>query len=742
MSETQIKTLSLPVTGMTCASCASTVEKTLNGQEGVDSANVNLAANTVQLTLKQETLIADLQKALDQVGYGLIESSSEEETDALAEEAQVTKYQQTKRNLIGASIFTVPVFVIGMFFMDWTSGSFWSLGLSLPVLFYFGRYFFINASKQLLHGTVSMDTLVSLSTGIAFGFSVFNTLFPEYLINKGFEPHVYYEAATVIITFILLGKTLEEKAKARAGTAIKSLMGLQPKEVTKLIHGEHQRVLLKEIKPGDVLLTKPGEKIALDGKVVEGSSFVDESMISGEPISVEKLGGSQVYAGTINQKGSLVIEVTKTGKDTVLGQIIQTVRKAQGSKAPVQKLVDKIASIFVPAVIGIAIITFALWLFLGGESAMIQGLVAAISVLVIACPCALGLATPTALMVGMGKAAQQHILIKDAESLELAHQVNAIAFDKTGTLTIGAPKVTDIEWLDEAAKQQSELLVAIEKNSEHPLAEAIVNAFEGKLSGQIDPKEFQSITAAGVSASYLGQQFYIGNRLLIDEHHIQKDEKLVEKANAWQNEAKTIVWFASSEKALAVIAIEDPIKGESLEAIQKLHDQGIDTYLLTGDNEQTAQHVGEQLGIKHVKASLLPTEKAAFIKRLQGKGKKVAMIGDGINDSEALAVADVSMAIGKGTDIAMDVAQITLIGQSLHTVPAALKLSSKTVKTIRQNLFWAFIYNLIGIPIAAGLLYPFNGFMLNPMIAGAAMAFSSVSVVLNSLRLKSVKLSH
>lgn len=740
MSDQSIQTISLPVTGMTCAACAGTVEKTLGTQPGVSSAVVNLAGNSVQLELDKSADIKQLNKSLNDVGYGLIIGNSEEETEHLAAEATEDRYRKTKNNLLGSILFTLPVFVIGMFFMDWEDGNYWSLALSIPVLFYFGRSFFINAIKQLRHGMVSMDTLVALSTGIAFIFSFFNTVFPEFLLLNGFEPHVYYEAAVVIITFILLGKTLEEKAKSKTGSAIKSLMGLQPNEVTQLLNGDHVKTALKEIVPGNVILAKPGEKIALDGKVIDGSSFVDESMISGEPIAVEKTVGSQVFAGTINQKGSLTIEVEKVGKSTVLGQIIEVVKKAQGSKAPVQKLVDKISSIFVPMVIGIAILTFALWMLLGGEDTSVQALIAAISVLVIACPCALGLATPTALMVGMGKAAQHHILIKDAESLELAHQVNAIAFDKTGTLTIGQPKVTRIEWLNEEAKKQSELLVAIEKHSEHPLAEAIVSAFEGELSGEISAKDFQSITAAGVSANYLGQAFYIGNRNLLNQHEVQVDSRLEQKAKDWQNEAKTVVWFADSEKALAVLGIEDPVKEESVSAIKKLHDQGIETYLLTGDNRQTALHVGEHLGIQNVKAELLPSEKSAFIKRLQSKGKKVAMVGDGINDSEALAIADVSMAIGKGTDIAMDVAQITLIGQTLNTVPSALRLSSKTVQTIRQNLFWAFIYNLIGIPIAAGILYPFNGFMLNPMIAGAAMAFSSVSVVLNSLRLRNASI--
>lgn len=740
MSDQEIKTINLPVTGMTCAACANMVEKTLSAQKDVNEAVVNLATNTVELKLKSNTSFKDLHQALKDVGYGLIDTSSDEEHQKLAEEAQSEFYLQTKKNLIGSAIFTLPVFIIGMFFMEWSGGPYWSLALSIPVLFYFGNSFYVNAIKQLRHGSVSMDTLVAMSTGIAFLFSFFNTLFPEFLLMNGFEPHVYYEAATVIITFILLGKTLEEKAKAKTGDAIKALMNLQADEVIKVVGNEFISTPIKEVVVSDVILVKPGDKIPLDGVVVEGRSFVNESMISGEPIPTEKMKDSSVFAGTINQKGSLKIEVKKVGKNTVLGQIIEVVQKAQGSKAPVQKLVDRISSVFVPLVLGLSAITFALWIIIAGENNYIQALIASISVLVIACPCALGLATPTALMVGIGKAAQNQVLIKDAESLELAHRVNAVAFDKTGTLTLGQPKVSSIEWLNEEAKKQSELLVAIERNSEHPLAEAIVNAFDGELSGNILPKDFQSITSSGVSASYLGKQFYIGSQQLIDRHHVSIADKLKGKALLWQKEAKTIVWFADSDKALAVIGIEDPIKKESVDAIKKLHQRNIDTYLLTGDNQQTAKYVAEQLGIRNIKSEMLPADKSVFIKRLQSKGKRVAMVGDGINDTEALAVADVSMAIGKGTDIAMDVAQITLIGNSLNTVPAALQLSSKTVKTIRQNLFWAFIYNLIGIPVAAGLLYPINGFMLNPMIAGATMAFSSVSVVLNSLRLRNARI--
>lgn len=739
MTEPKIKTITLPVEGMTCAGCVSSVEKAIKSA-GISEPKVNLATHEATFDLNEGMPVEQVLEAVEKAGYRLVVPAEDEDSTEVAQALQAKRYQSIRANLIGSSILTFPVFIIGMFLPNLSNGNWISLSLTAPVLLIFGRQFFVNAFKQARHLMANMDTLVALSTGIAFVFSAFNTIFPEFLLSNGLTPHVYFEAAAVIITFILLGKFLEERAKHKTGAAIQKLMALQPKIVHQVVHGEQIETAIEQIKINDVLIVKPGETVPLDGQVMEGHSFVDESMISGEPIPVEKETGEKLFAGTINQKGSLTFQVTKVGKDTVLGQITEMVKKAQGSKAPVQKLADKIAAIFVPAVMGIALLTFAAWLILGGTDASLQGMLAAISVLVIACPCALGLATPTALMVGIGKGAQHHILIKDAKSLERAHQVDAIAFDKTGTLTIGAPKVVDIQWLDEQAKAQSELLVAIEKHSEHPLASAIVNAFEGQLKGDIEPKEFESITAAGVTATYLGQSYYIGKEQLLKENQIDIEGALAEHATAWIKEAKTVVWFADSQKALAVLAIADPVKEASLKAIQQLHDQQIATYLLTGDNQSTAKAVADEVGIQNVKAELLPSDKSAFIKRLQSKGKTVAMVGDGINDSEALAVADVGMAMGSGADIALDVAQVTLIGKDLGTVPAALNLSKKTVKTIKQNLFWAFIYNLIGIPIAAGLLYPVNGFMLNPMLASAAMAFSSVSVVLNSLRLRSIKL--
>src|SRR5690554_614217 len=606
-----------------------------------------------------------------------------------------------------------------------------------PVVLWFGRDFFINALKQAKHSSANMDTLVALSTGIAYLFSVFNMLFPEFWHQRGLHAHVYFEASAIIIAFILLGRLLEEKAKGNTSSAIKKLMGLQPKTVIIVdADGTEKETFIEQVNVGNVILVKPGEKIAVDGKVVLGSSYVDESMLSGEPVPVLKEENSNVFAGTINQKGSFRFKAVKVGKETMLAQIIKTVQDAQGSKAPVQKLVDKIAGIFVPVVIGIALLSFVLWIVFGGENSIVQGLLAAITVLVIACPCALGLATPTAIMVGVGKGAEKGILIKDAQSLELAKNVDVIILDKTGTITQGKPQVTDVKWLSDNDNKK-EILVSIEKQSEHPLATAVVSYFSKDATHKkIEISNFSSITGKGAQAVYGNESYFVGNKKLLAENNIIIADALQQQADKWSKESKTVIWFSNSKQALAVLAISDKIKETSIEAIKQMQQMGIDLYMLTGDNQATAQAIAQQTGIENYKAEMLPQHKANFVKELQKQGKIVAMVGDGINDSTALATADVSIAMGKGSDIAMDVAKVTIISSDLTKIPQAIKLSKQTVTTIKQNLFWAFIYNLIGIPIAAGVLYPINGFLLDPMIAGAAMALSSVSVVTNSLRLK------
>lgn len=730
---------SFPVLEMTCAACAVSVESMLKSANGVKDAGVNFANQSAWV--EYDDTVAkpiDFQNAVRAIGYDLVVDV--EDPQAIKEEAQKRHYNEVKNRTIWSSVLALPVVIIGMFYMDMPYGNYISMVFAAPVVFYFGRNYFINAFKQARFGKANMDTLVALSTGIAFAFSAFNTFFAEFWHARGIHAHVYYEAAAVVIAFISLGKLLEEKAKSNTSSAIKKLMGLQPKTVRAIVDGIEQELPISAVKVGNVIVVRPGEKIPVDGKVISGSSFVDESMISGEPVPVEKSGGESVFAGTINQKGSFQFAAEKVGGDTILAQIIKMVQDAQGSKAPVQKLVDKIAGIFVPIVIGIAILTFVTWMLVGGDNAFTHALLTSVTVLVIACPCALGLATPTAIMVGVGKGAENNILIKDAESLELAHKVNAVILDKTGTITEGKPVVTDLIWDVKVNADLEDILYAVETQSEHPLADAVVNHLKEKGAKKVELENFESITGRGVRANRKGLSYFVGNRKLIAENSVSISETILAKASQLQEQAKTVVYFFNCEEVLAVIAIADKIKATSAAAIRTLQEKGIEVYMLTGDNEQTARAVSKQVGLKHFKAEVLPSDKAEFVKLLQGEGKVVAMVGDGINDSHALAQADVSIAMGKGSDIAMDVAKMTLITSDLQSIPKALNLSSKTVRGIKQNLFWAFIYNVIGIPIAAGILFPVNGFLLDPMIAGAAMAMSSVSVVGNSLRLKFAKI--
>ncbi|WP_017496790.1 heavy metal translocating P-type ATPase [Flavobacterium sp. WG21] len=723
-----------PVLGMTCASCASSAESIVTYELGVVDASVNFATGNLTVEyLPNLTDASKLQKAVQGVGYDLLILEEAEQQESL-ETIHAENFKKLKNKTIWAVLLSLPVVVIGMFFMNipYANEIMWLF--STPVILWLGKDFFVNAWKQAKHRSANMDTLVALSTGIAYLFSIFNMLFIDFWHQRGLHAHVYFEAAAVVIAFILLGKLLEEKAKGNTSSAIKKLMGLQPKTVIVIQpDGTEKQVAIEEVNAGAVILVKPGEKIAVDGMVISGHSYVDESMLSGEPVPVLKKEDEKVFAGTINQKGSFQFKAVKVGKETMLAQIIKMVQDAQGSKAPVQKLVDKIAGIFVPIVMGIALLTFMAWMFLGGDNAVVQGLMAAVTVLVIACPCALGLATPTAIMVGVGKGAENGILIKDAESLELARKVTAIVLDKTGTITEGRPQVTGIKWLKDVDTTK-DILLSIEKQSEHPLAEAVVKSLEG-VSGVV-LSNFDSITGKGAKAVYADETYYVGNKKLLAENSIVIAESLLIQAEEWGKESKTVIWFTNSKQALSVIAISDKIKETSVQAIKELQEMNIELYMLTGDNEATAKAIAAQTGIKHYKAEVLPQHKADFIKELQQQGKTVAMVGDGINDSTALATADVSIAMGKGSDIAMDVAKMTIISSDLTKIPQAIRLSKQTVATIKQNLFWAFIYNLIGIPLAAGVLYPINGFLLNPMIAGAAMALSSVSVVSNSLRLK------
>lgn len=726
-----------PVLNMSCASCAASSQSTLENLPGVLNASVNYANGTALVEyLPKEIDPADMQKALQSVGYDLMIEADKDSSDHL-QQIEEQQYKKLRSKTFAAIALSVPLVLVGMVFMSMPYADYIMWALATPIVFIFGRQFFVGAWKQLKHFRANMDTLVAMSTGIAYFFSVFNILFPTFWTSRGIVPHVYFEAAGVIIAFILVGKLLEARAKGSTSSAIKKLIGLQPNTVSKIAaDGSIVTCSVKDVEVGDELLIKPGEKVAVDGKVTSGNSFVDESMISGEPVAVEKMPGSAVFAGTINQKGSFRFTAEKVGSNTLLAQIIDMVRDAQGSRAPVQKLVDKIAGIFVPVVIVISLISLILWIIFGGNSGLVHGLLAMVTVLVIACPCALGLATPTAIMVGMGKGAENGILIKDAESLERAKKVNALVLDKTGTITEGKPVMADQFWLDDQFQKE---FVSLEKISGHPLADAVVEAFPENYE---DVSQFENIPGAGVAGMINGKKYFAGNRKLIRENRIRVPVSIETKAEAFLNRAYTIIYFADAENVIAIIGITDKIKDSAAEAIRQLKEEDIEMYLLTGDHLASANAVGKLVGIESVKGEMLPENKRDFVKQLQDEGKIVAMVGDGINDSAALAQADISIAMGKGSDVALDVARMAIISDDLRKIPQAFSLSRLTVATIRQNLFWAFIYNVIGIPLAAGILYPVNGFLLNPMIAGAAMALSSVSVVTNSLRLKTKKLKN
>jgi Cu2+-exporting ATPase len=727
-----------PVTGMHCASCAVRTEAHVKKLPGIKNASVNFADTSLKVEFSPDEITPlEMKKAVQAIGYDII--IDEANSQDLKDEAQQDHYKKVRSNTIGAAIFSVPLVTIAMFFTNIPYASYIMLILATPVVFWFGRQFPVNARKLLKHGSVGMDTLVALSTGIAYFYSAVVTFFPHLFHRQGIDGHVYFEASAVIITFILLGRMLEEKAKSNTSSALKGLIGLQPKSVIAIMpDGTHKEIPVSNVMPGDILLVKPGNKIPVDGTLVSGSSFVDESMITGEPIASEKTVNSKVFAGTINQKGSFQFRADKVGADTVLSQIIKMVREAQGSKAPVQHLVDKIAGIFVPVVIAVALLSGIVWYFSGVDNALTHSLLAVVTVLIIACPCALGLATPTAIMVGIGKGAENGILIKDAESLEIAHKVNTVVLDKTGTITMGEPVVKNFTWnYDDDSKNYGSTLLLIQKNSEHPLAGPVVKHLEsaGFTTGN-SFVDIESITGKGVKAKTGNGIFYVGNRKLMEENNISIPAELSDVSEKWKGEANSISFFSDEIRVLSLFAISDRIKKSSIDAVRQFHEAGIEVHMITGDNEQSAGLIAKESGIDSFIAEALPRKKYEFIQMLQLQGKTVAMVGDGINDSQALAQADVSIAMGKGSDIAMDVAKMTIISSDLTRIVQALKLSRLTVSTIRQNLFWAFIYNIIGIPLAAGLLYPFTGFLLNPMIAGAAMALSSVSVVSNSLRLK------
>lgn len=732
-----MQTATLPVSGMSCASCAVSVESTAKSQAGIHDARVNLATHTVQLEFDDPKALPLLQKSLESLGYDL--DLEAEDALAAAEESQKTYYRYLRIQFIWALILSLPVMLLSMFFMDMPYANWIMLALSTPVIFYFGRSFFKNAWGQLKNFNANMDSLVALSTGIAWTFSLFNTIYPEYWHNQNLHAHVYYESAAVIITFILLGRLLEERAKNSTASALRKLIGLQPTTVLRLENGQPIAQPLQAIQQGDVLLIRAGDQIPVDGIIQAGTAFIDEAMLSGEPVPVSKTVGDKLFAGTINRDGRLEMLTTGVGKTTLLAQIIRRVQEAQGSKAAVQQLVDKIAAHFVPIVMLLALASFNAWLIWGGENAFSHGLLAMVTVLVIACPCALGLATPTAIMVGMGKGASQGILIRDAASLETAVKITDIVIDKTGTLTSGQPSLEDIVWRKAEKDQQASwlaILLALEEASDHPLAKSISRHLRDHQILPIDLDNFRNLPGKGVIGSFAGDSWLVGSGAWMREMQLPVNRNLVEAAENFENNGFTTVWMAHGNEILAVLALSDQLKSSAAAAVARLQKRGLQLHMLTGDQSAAAQNMAAKAGITTIISGVLPAQKADYIRSLQAQGKKVAMVGDGINDSEALAQADLSIAMGSGSDIAIDVAGMTLLHNDLGRIETAIRLSKATVATIRQNLFWAFIYNIVGIPLAAGALYAVNGFLLDPMLAAAAMALSSVSVVTNSLRLK------
>ncbi|XXM72983.1 heavy metal translocating P-type ATPase [Lysinibacillus sphaericus] len=747
ISEMEKKTFS--VSGMTCASCVQSVEKAANKLEGVKHSSVNLTTEKLVIEYDPSVVIAaDIKKAVSEVGY---EAQEDVETEDKADENREKKERHIKhmwKRFWISAVFTIPLLLVSMGHMlgmplpeaidpmtNPTGFALIQLVLTIPVMV-MGKPFFTVGFKTLIKRHPNMDSLVALGTGAAFVYSVIASIF---IVsgNESYAQDLYYESAAVILTLITLGKYFEALSKGKTSEAIKKLMGLAPKTATVVRDGMETEISIEEVEVGDIIIVKPGEKLPVDGVVVEGKTSVDESMLTGESIPVEKEAGAAVIGASINKNGSIRYEATKVGKDTALSQIIKLVEDAQGSKAPIAKMADIISGYFVPIVIGLAIVTGLAW-FIGGETGLFAFTIA-ISILVIACPCALGLATPTAIMVGTGKGAENGVLIKSGGALESTHKINTIVFDKTGTITEGKPVVTDIVTAGDIRDEELLTLAAsAEKGSEHPLGEAIVRAAEEKGLSFLKTDFFDAVTGQGLEVTVDGKDLLLGNRKLMDENDVDLGD-LEETSDRLAAEGKTPMYIAVEEEIAGIIAVADTVKESSFKAIEKLHKMGIEVAMITGDNKRTAQAIAEQVGIDRVLSEVLPEDKANEVKKLQEEGRKVAMVGDGINDAPALAQADIGIAIGSGTDVAMESADIVLMRSDLMDVPTSVELSKATIRNIKQNLFWAFAYNILGIPVAMGVLYLFGGPLLNPMIAGAAMSFSSVSVLLNALRLKGFK---
>ncbi|MCB9024349.1 MAG: copper-translocating P-type ATPase [Lentimicrobiaceae bacterium] len=727
--------ITLPVSGMSCAACAVSAESMLKAQNGVISATVNYAAKSVKLEYQPDIVgLNELQLSLKSIGYDLVADSADKLITF--EKLEKARLDLLRRKLTVAAIFSFPVFIMSMLIHHppfWLQ--FLMLGLTIPVIFYAGRSFYITAWNLALKRQTSMDTLVAMGTGAAFLISLCSTFFPDWFTRNGLSSHIYYESAVVIITLILLGRFLEDRSRNKASAAIKSLMNLQPETVNLLIDGKEQTIALKNVGPDDLLLVKPGDTVPVDGIITEGSSWIDESMMSGEPLPVFKQAGDKVLAGTGNQQGAITVKTFKTGHDTVLSRIIGMVEEAQSSKPPIQKLVDRISAVFVPVVILISLITFFLWYFTGPSPSLTYAIVTSISVLIIACPCALGLATPTALIVAIGRGAANGILYRDASGIEIAGKTDTLVIDKTGTLTTGRPVVENMFILNDSLPYIP-VFAGLSRLSSHPLSQAVNAYFQKEGMDPVKVNDFQDIPGKGVSGTYKNIRFLAGSPSLLAMEGIEISESEAATINMLEQEALSLIIFASSDKIMAIAATSDPLRESSKTAVAALKALGINVIMLTGDHASAAARVAAATGISTYKSGMTPQGKAEFIQQLQLSGHKVAMAGDGINDTIALASADVGIAMGSGSDASIETAAITITGSSLHQIVGAIQLSARTNKIIKQNLFWAFFYNLLMLPIAAGLLYPFIHELLNPMIASAAMALSSVSVVANSLRLR------
>ena len=751
-------TLILKLKGMSCASCASSIEKAISSVPGVKECIVNFGAEQASIKYNsQKTDLRHIQDAVDAVGYQAY-PLEEQEMMIGEDDREKAVRKAEERNLIrklalGSLISIILIFgslpmMTGLefsFIPGWLHNPWLQLILTTPIQFWCGYGFYIGSWKALKRQTATMDTLIALGTSAAFFYSLVVTIFPDFFISRGLRAEVYYETAAVVITLILLGRLFEHRAKGKTSEAIRKLIGLQPRNARVIRNGREIDVLIQEVQLDDVVIVRPGEKIPVDGEVIEGSSTVDEAMVTGESLPVKKQPGDEVIGATINKTGSFKFKATRIGKDTVLAQIVRLVQEAQGSKAPIQRIADRVTAWFVPGVIIIAIATFIIWFYAARNITL--ALIPTVGVLIIACPCALGLATPTSIMVGTGKGAENGILIKGAESLELAHKIQTIVLDKTGTLTEGKPTVTNFITVNGTANGNElkilTLAASLERNSEHPLAEAVVRYAQSQEVGIEDVRDFVAVPGSGVQGFVLDRFVQIGTLRWLESEGINT-EVFILKKDTWSKEGKSVIWIAVDGKIEALMGIADALKSTSKEAVRMLHKLGLEVVMLTGDNRPTAEAIGREVGIDRVFAEVRPDRKAAQIQALQKESSKkepkiVAMVGDGINDAPALAQADVGIAIGTGTDVAIAASDITLISGDLQGIVTAIQLSHATIRNIRQNLFFAFFYNVLGIPIAAGILFPFFGWLLNPIIAGAAMAFSSVSVVTNALRLRKFK---